>query len=84
MTKEGRILTSGSVRAKLTMRQKLSLSKDAQALVEAGFMTPSLELISRKHLIKNLLLPMFEKQYADLARQELAEDDKQMETEKKS
>lgn len=71
------ILASGTERVELTKRQKANLSQNAQALVEAGFLTSDLELVSRKHFIKYLLLPMFEEKYADLARAELAELDSQ-------
>lgn len=79
------ILASGTERIELTERQKEMLSKDAQALVEAGFLDDSLELVSRKHFIKYLLLPKFLKEYADLARKELAElDETEVEVEEVS
>lgn len=81
MCEENDVLESGTVRVKLTRRQKANLSPDAQALVEAGFYTPELELSSRKHFIKFLLLPKFEKEYAELARKELAELDRENEAE---
>ncbi len=74
---EEQILASGTERVELTERQKEMLSADAQALVEAGFLDDSLELRSRKHFIKYLLLPKFLKEYADLARKELAELDQE-------
>lgn len=62
-------------RVKLTPSQKKNLSKDAVALVEAGFYTADLKLYSDAHF-RQFLLDKFEAEYAAAAREELAEDDK--------
>lgn len=61
-------------RIELTESQKNNLSKNAKALVEAGFYTSSLELNSQDHFMK-FLLQKFEGDYASFAIETLAKDD---------
>ncbi|MDD5407041.1 MAG: hypothetical protein PHE73_08905 [Sulfurovaceae bacterium] len=72
---DNNITESGTQRVKLSLKQKLHLGTDARALVEAGYYNSDLTLVSRKHFIMNVLLPKFEKEYAELARAELAQLD---------
>lgn len=58
----------------LTDIQKRNLSKNAQALVEAGFYTTDLRLMSDSHFVQ-FLADKFESDYAQKAQAELDADD---------
>lgn len=70
------------VRYELTKRQKANLSADAQALVERGVLANDLSL-QDKSWVWRFFMEKFQSEMADVARQEIAEDDAEKEKEAK-
>lgn len=62
-------------RIPLSNAQKKNLSKDAQTLIEAGYILNDLTLSNTTSFL-NFLKDMFEKEYAAKAREELSADER--------